>query len=205
MHFSAMNKDFRKQMTDYLFDLSGEERRRLNVSELIQCKLAEVGRALQEIRVFLYLEGLNRTDIYFETLKKSNFTAEEASIVPRVRWLKSDNVPTFQWEVFLKKYHSAVLHPTTQKRNGVGKSYLARVKKQNGSIVKTKVCLTSKHIKINNKTRSISPSAFKDQPLWAQIAGEATERKLCSLRKQEAALSKIVKNIAVIKALREKQ
>ena len=103
-----MNKDFRKQMTDYLFYLSGEERRRLNVSELIQCKLAEVGRALQEIRVFLYLEGLNRTDIYFEALKKSNFTAEEASIVPRVRWLKSDNVPTFQWEVFLKKYHPAV-------------------------------------------------------------------------------------------------
>lgn len=192
-------------MTDYLFGLSVEERRKLNISELIQHDLAEVGRILQELRIFLYLEGLNRTDVYFETLKKSNFTSEEASVVPRVRWLKKDNVPTFQWEVFLKKYHSAVLHPTTQKRNGSGKSYLARIKKEDGSIVKAKVCLTSKHIKINNKTKTISPGTFKDQPLWAQIAGEATEKKLCSLRKQEAALSRIVKNIAVIKGLRSKE
>lgn len=192
-------------MTDYLFGLSREERRRLNVPELIQRKLAEVGVALQEVRVFLYLEGLNQTDIYFETLKKSNFTAEEATMVPRVRWLKNDNVPTFQWEEFLKKYHSAALHPITQKKNGSGKSYLARIKKENGSIVKAKVCLISRHIKINNKTKSISPGAFKGQPLWAQIAGEATEKKLCSLRKQEAALSRIVKNIAVIKGLRSKE
>lgn len=105
----------------------------------------------------------------------------------------------------IKRYYSAILHPTVKKNNGPGKSYLAHIKKENGSIVKAKVCLTSKHIKINNKTKSISPGTFRDQPLWAQIAGEATEKKMCSLRKQEAALSRIVKNIAVIKGLRSKR
>ena len=173
-------------------------------SSEIEDALLKIWKNVKAAREALFEEGLVVSNPYFRTLKKTNFTHEQASISPRVR-VGHGGSPSFSWEKIIKKYRSAILHPTTKKSNGSGKSYLARVKKENGSIVKTKVCLTSKHIKINSKTKSISPGAFKDQPLWAQIAGEATEKKLCSLRKQEAALSRIVKNIAVIKGLRSKE
>ena len=177
-----------------------EETERTSKNNSVDEGLLKLSQGIKAIRKGLFEEGMSASNTYYLAFKKTNFTEEQASISPRVR-MRECGSPSFSWEKIIKKYHPAILHPTVKKNNGPGKSYISRIK----TFVETKVCLTSKHIKLNNSTKAISPNAFKGEPLWAQLAGEATERKLCSLRKQQAALSRIVKNIAVIKALREKQ
>ena len=181
-----------------------EETERTSKNNSVDEGLLKLSQGIKAIRKGLFEEGMSASNTYYLAFKKTNFTEEQASISPRVR-MRECGSPSFSWEKIIKKYHPAILHPTVKKNNGPGKSYISRIKKEDGTFVETKVCLTSKHIKLNNSTKATSPNAFKGEPLWAQLAGEATERKLCSLRKQEAALSRIVKNVAVIKALREKQ
>lgn len=152
----------------------------------------------------LYQEGLLATAKYHALLKQTNFGKEESAIYPRVR-KRPNGTPSFYWERLIKKYHPASLTSKIQTACGPGKSYLSYVRDKNGNSRRVKVCLLSKHIPINTKTKRISLSAFKGQPLWSQIAGEASERELCSLRKQEAAVSRISRNLSILKALREKK
>ena len=84
---------------------------RAEYSSVIEDALQKIWRNVKAAREALFEEGLIVSNPYFRTLKKTNFTNEQASISPRVR-MRDGGSPSFSWEKIIKRYHSAILHPT---------------------------------------------------------------------------------------------
>lgn len=66
-------------------------------SSEIEDALLKIWKNVKAAREALFEEGLVVSNPYFRTLKKTNFTHEQASISPRVR-VGDSGSPSFSWE-----------------------------------------------------------------------------------------------------------
>lgn len=151
---------------------------------------------IQACRQGLFLEGLIATDFYHAKAKDVAFAPDETKILPRVRWDPRSQSPVFHWNRLIRKvFPLTSATPLPAKGSG---SYIGRVKlKGRQGSQRMKVVLSAKHIAIQKATNGIAPSTFDTEPAWAQIAGEAAEKKLRALRKQAKLLTEISRRLSV--------
>ena len=170
---------------------------------LVKEQIEVIDFAIKNLRTLLYFLGLYETDFYHCKAKEMAFTAEETKILPRVRWDKRYETPSFFWERLIRKTFpiTKIEAEHFKKKPGV---YIGFVSFK-GKKLRRKVVLSSKAIPLQKATNSIAPSSFAKEPVWAQIAGETAEEKLRFLRKQAKQVTAIAKHLSVLKTQVEKE
>ena len=170
---------------------------RSDVNALLEEQIQSIATAIANLRTLLFLEGLYATDFFHSKAKEMAFTKEETKILSRVRWDERYNTPSFLWERLVRKTFPITEIEARNFKKTQG-TYLGFIQCQ-GKKLRRKVVLSSKTIPLQKATDSIATSAFKKEPPWAQIAGEAAETKLRSLRKQSKQVTAIAKHLSVLK------
>ena len=131
------------------------------IDEALLNEIRQIKASLQTIREILFFEGVKVTDDYVEMMRQTRFSKEETSLYPRVRYNKDRGTVSFYWERIEKHIHELRSDGVIQSAKGRGHSYLGYVKGfTTGAKRKVKVVLTSKHVRINKKSKSIPSTAF---------------------------------------------
>ena len=166
------------------------------IDEALLNEIRQIKASIQTIREILFFEGVKVTDDYVEMMRQTRFSKDETSLYPRVRYNKDRGTVSFYWERIEKHIHELRSDAVIQSAKGRGHSYLGYVKGFTvGAKRKVKVVLTSKHVRINKKSKSIPSTAFDREPDWVRIAGAIVEKRLCRLRKENDALASLSRRL----------
>ena len=168
-----------------------------DVISLVEEQLKAIDTAVENLRKIFFFEGLHATDFFHSKAREMAFTPEETKLISRVRWDARYGTPSFLWERLVRKSFpiSAIEAQNFKKTKG---AYVGFVRYK-GKKVRRKIVLSGKAIPLQKATDSIATSAFKNEPTWAQIAGETAEEKLRSLRKKAKQVTAIAKHLSVLR------
>lgn len=172
------------------------------IADVVRQEIEGIQTSLQRIRVAYFLLGMKVTDPFYQMMRSTMYSADRTHLCPRVRFDPRYQTPSFSWERIEQHVLPGHTRHKPKKEKGKGRSYMAFVRMKGAARKeKAKVVLTSRHLKINRKTHSLSAAAFEGEPEWAKVAGELIETKLSVLRRQNRALSNISRAVHRFKSL----
>lgn len=172
------------------------------IADVVREEIEGIQMSLKRIRVAYFLLGMKVTDPFYQMMRSTMYSGDRTHLCPRVRFDPRYQTPSFSWERIEQHVLPGHTGHKPKKEKGKGRSYMAFVRMKGAARKeKAKVVLTSRHLKINPKTHSLSAAAFEGEPEWAKVAGELIETKLSVLRRQNRALSNISRAVHRFKSL----